>query len=296
MGAIYYVNGKEIGRSTISDVSATAASSRARNSHGPSFLRWAGSKRKSLVELSSLYSSSLRYVEPFAGSASLFFHLKPSVATLADLNGHLINAMNVVKSSPEDLYSELLKLNRHRDAFYKVREEFNQLDTAGLRAAVYFVYLNRNCFNGLWRTNSSGRFNVPYGGLKMTAYPPLELLKSCSKLLQNADLHQRDFRETLDQVGQGCFVYADPPYFTAGERTFIEYGQKSFGREDLTDLLQCLLDAHARGAKVVLSYNSKMPLTGIPDNWSRRAISVTRNVGGFSGSRKQASEDLYVSP
>ena len=264
--------------------------------HGPSFLRWAGSKRKSLTELGSFYSSSQRYVEPFAGSASLFFHLMPKEAVLSDLNGHLINALQMIRHDPESLYSELLGISRDRDTYYEIRSQFNGLGSSGLKAATYFVFLNRNCFNGLWRTNSLGKFNVPYGGTKMSAYPSLDFFKKCSRSLQNVELLQQDFRQTLKDVGPDCFIYADPPYFTAGERTFIEYGQRSFGSADLSDLVQSLVIASERGAKVVLSYNSKMPLSTVPNSWARRTIKVTRNVGGFSGSRKLASEDLYISP
>jgi DNA adenine methylase len=146
--------------------------------HGPSFLRWAGSKRKSLSLLCRAYTDpKLQYVEPFAGSAALFFALKPRAAILGDLNGHLINALRAVQDQPKEVHRLLEAIPRDADSYYEVRSEFNELKPFGLHAAALFIYLNRNCFNGLWRTNQSGFFNVPYGGSEMGNNPPVGLLQ-----------------------------------------------------------------------------------------------------------------------
>ena len=265
------------------------------NAHGPSFLRWAGSKKKCLPQLAHAFDQrDLVYIEPFAGSAALFFSLKPQRAVLADLNGHLINALRHVRDRPHDVHARLTRLRRTSRAYYTNRNRFNSLAPHGIDSAVLFIYLNRNCFNGLWRTNQSGSFNVPYGGLEMGATPPVELFERCALALSRAALRHQDFRKTLSNVGEGAFIYADPPYFTASERTFVEYGRKSFGQEDLHDLISALKVAAHRGAQVVLTYNAAMPLDAIPKGWSRTQFDVTRNVGGFSGSRKKQSEVLYT--
>ncbi|MBO9166787.1 Dam family site-specific DNA-(adenine-N6)-methyltransferase [Rhizobium sp. L245/93] len=265
-----------------------------KTSHGPSFLRWAGSKRKALKQLSAAYTADLLYIEPFAGSAALFFERSPKSALLADLNGHLINTMRYVRDKPSELHAMVSGLSRASDEYYRKREQFNTLKPHGLEAAVLFVYLNRNCFNGLWRTNSSGKFNVPHGGVEMGNTPPLELFLKCSATLQNAKLRHQDFRRTVSQAGAGCFVYADPPYFTAHERTFVEYGKRSFGRKDLQDLIDGLEAAEMRGAEIALTYSDGMPID-VPKHWSQTRFEVTRNVGGFSGSRKKNAEVLYTS-
>jgi hypothetical protein len=124
--------------------------------------------------LSSAYQDSdHHYIEPFAGSAALFFCLKPSQGTLADLNGHLVNAMRHVRDQPRVLHRRLGLMPRTSQAYYQARVKFNEMKPYGIRAAVLFIYLNRNCFNGLWRTNSTGEFNVPYGGTEMGSNPPL---------------------------------------------------------------------------------------------------------------------------
>jgi len=265
------------------------------SAHGPSFLRWAGSKRKSLALLSSAYlDADHSYIEPFAGSAALFFCLKPRHGTLADLNGHLVNAMRQVRDRPRDLHRRLNLMPRTSRAYYQARATFNDMRPYGIRAAVLFVYLNRNCFNGLWRTNSTGEFNVPYGGTEMGGNPPLSLLELCSKSLKCVSLKHQDFRITIEDASKGSFIYADPPYFTSTERTFVEYGKKSFGEEDLRDLVGGLVQASKRGAHVALTYNEAMPIQGIPRDWLRTRFEVTRNVGGFSGARKRQAEILYT--
>jgi DNA adenine methylase len=265
------------------------------SAHGPSFLRWAGSKRKSLALLSSACPiPSRHYIEPFAGSAALFFSLRPSSGTLADLNGHLVNALRQVRDRPTELHRRLTALPRNQRAYYAARQKFNQEKPFGLRSAVLFVYLNRNCFNGLWRTNSDGEFNVPYGGTEMGRNPPLELFTVCSEALRNAKLKHQDFRKTIHEAGANAFIYADPPYFTSTERTFIEYGKKSFGEKDLKDLIVGLKAAAKRGAHIALTYNEAMPIKAIPRNWVRTRFEVTRNVGGFSGARKKQAEILYT--
>jgi hypothetical protein len=139
-----------------------------RSQHGPSFLRWAGSKRKSLALLASTYvHNDYQYVEPFAGSAALFFSLQPASAVLGDLNGHLVNAMRCVRDDPDTVHLHLTKIPRDEATYYSMRAKFNLLRPYGIRAAVLFIYLNRNCFNGLWRTNLAGDFNVPFGGDEM---------------------------------------------------------------------------------------------------------------------------------
>ena len=263
--------------------------------HGPSFLRWAGSKRQALGVLKELVPQESRhYVEPFAGSAALFFSLRPENATLGDLNGHLVNALRQVRRAPRHIHAAVAALPRDEASYYQARERFNQLAPKGDEAAILFVYLNRNCFNGLWRTNQRGKFNVPYGGVEMGQTPPLSLFLKCSASLKGVNIRHQDYRKTLEGLGREHFIYADPPYFTSNERTFVEYGAKSFGYEDLADLVRLLVSAGERGAKVALTYSGAMEVPGIPVDWTKRQFDVTRNVGGFIGTRKKYREVLYT--
>jgi DNA adenine methylase len=264
--------------------------------HGPSFLRWAGSKRQSLPALiAALPEKYDRYVEPFAGSAALFFAVTPPCALLGDLNSLLLNALHWVRYDCESVLGEVRAIPRSPDQYYAARTELNAADPQSQRAAALFIYVNRNCFNGLWRTNRLGHFNVPFGGHEIGNYPPDTLFQECAAALGAAELAHQDFRKTLAVTGRGDVIFADPPYVTTSERTFVEYGKESFGAEDLADLVSCLHDAESKGAKIILTYSGSMDIPGLSKRWSRKDFGVTRNVGGFKDVRRKYAETLYTS-
>lgn len=163
-------------------------------------------------------------MEPFAGSASLFFKVQPDKALLGDINESLIQTFEQVKSNVSAVFDSLQSFGQGRDEYLKIRQvDPESLDPA-LRAA-RFIYLNRFCFNGLYRTNRAGTFNVPYGGEKSGSLPTIDMLTKCSALLRNADLIAGDYETTLNQCGRGDFIYMDPPYRVDARRTFNEYDQ-----------------------------------------------------------------------
>lgn len=172
-------------------------------------LRWAGSKRKILPILSEYWSGSYaRYVEPFAGSASLFFGLQPDRAVLGDINRELIDTYKVLRDCPDDIYRALTRLKRSPETYYALRKQ----DPANMelfRRAVRFIYLNRNCFNGIYRTNTMGQFNVPYAHSKPGGIPTIESFRKCANLLHRADLRATDFGNVLRTVRKNDFVYMD---------------------------------------------------------------------------------------
>lgn len=257
------------------------------------FLRWAGSKRQQLPFLKQLLPLHFRrYVEPFAGSASLFFATQPSAALLGDLNHDLICTYRVVAQRPAPVHRALALLPPGRDAYYKIRDEWRPKSPA--ERAAKFIYLNRFCFNGLYRTNSSGAFNVPYGRPKNSNVPSLTQLQACSRLLRRAELISGDFREVLASVEARDFVYLDPPYAVRSRRVFTEYGKKTFDVDDLSELADELIRLNKLGAGFVLSYADSAEARALFKQWLRRKVRVRRNVAGFSASRRHQYE-LYVS-
>ena len=167
------------------------------------FLRWAGSKKQHLPLLKSFWANKFsRYVEPFAGSAVLFFEVDPPCALLADINKELIGTLRAVRAHPTRVHQALSSIPKGREHYNEVRStapaSLNQI-----KRAARFIYLNRYCFNGLYRTNSKGEFNVPYGGEKSGSIPSSEQLKSAAKLLKRATLLSTDFRVTLAKVRKG---------------------------------------------------------------------------------------------
>ena len=167
-----------------------------------------------------------RYVEPFAGSACLFFELAPNEAVLGDSNKDLIEVYRVVRDEPERLYRRLSRIRRDLATYRRWRRlKPRSLDPE--TRALRFLYLNRNCFNGIYRTNLEGEFNVPMGTRSGEYFSEDDLL-GCSKLLQRTILVAGDFVKTLKHVKAGDFVYLDPPYAVTSRRIFKEYGKKTF--------------------------------------------------------------------
>ena len=269
---------------TISDASGAPKSAQP-------FLRWAGSKRKQLSRLVSFWAPHhKRYVEPFAGSACLFFEIEPAHAVLGDRNRELIEVYRVVRDEPERLYRRLSRIQRDLRTYRRWRHlapESLDRETRALR----FLYLNRNCFNGIYRTNSSGKFNVPMG-TRLGRYFSKDDLLRCSALLQATTLIAADFAKTLERVREGDFVYLDPPYAVTSRRIFTEYGKKTFDTSDIPRLAECLTELVNRGADFLVSYADSTESRALASKWYSARFPVRRNIAGFAGDRKNAYEWL----
>lgn len=255
-----------------------------------SFLRWAGSKRQLIRRLTDYWDPAFqRYVEPFAGSSALFFAIRPARAVLADKNSELIRAYEVVRKHPTKLHNRLLSIPRCKEEYYDLRSQ-DPTKLSPFQQAVRFLYLNRFCFNGLYRTNSSGQFNVPFSPNKTGGFPSLKQFQSCAKVLENADLHAWDFGTTLRYVQKGDFVYLDPPFAVESRRVFREYGARSFTKRDLVRLADHLQKIDKRKATFVVSYADCTEARQILSGWKRQRVRVRRNIAGFSGARRTAYE------
>ncbi|HSB09560.1 MAG TPA: Dam family site-specific DNA-(adenine-N6)-methyltransferase, partial [Blastocatellia bacterium] len=221
-----------------------------------SFLRWAGSKRKLLPVLLDLVPLQFdRYVEPFAGSACLFFSLQPGRAILSDINDELISTYREVTLRTEEVIGYLSALELTKDAYYRVRA-VNPYDLSGPLRAARFIYLNRLCFNGLYRTNKRGEFNVPFGGYRCGPIPSADSLRTSAVLLRRATLVSCSFEQTLDRVKSGDFIYLDPPYCIRSRRVFNEYSHFSFGSDQLAGLRQHLDRLDRMGIPFLVSYGA----------------------------------------
>lgn len=256
-----------------------------------SFLRWAGSKRLILPHLRQLVPESFnRYVEPFVGSACLFFDLEPTAAILSDLNAELIATYNAVKLDVDLVLECFRRLPAGEKNYYRIRA-LDPAQLAPAEAAARFLYLNRYCFNGLYRTNREGFFNVPYG-------PPVKPLsvfearvRAGAALLKRAATNfSADFAAALKMVRKGDFVYLDPPYVVDDRRVFAEYLPGSFSRLDLDRLSACLDDLDDRGAVFLLSYAQSGEASRLARRWYSQVIRAQRNIAGFAGARRVAAE------
>lgn len=249
-------------------------------------IRWAGSKRQILSSLKSYYPvEKPRYIEPFCGSGALFFRIEPHAAVLGDLNAELIGSLRAIQVNPGVVLECLHRLPTGKRAYYSVRA-VNPNGLSDNELAARFLYLNHYCFNGLFRTNLQGRFNVPYGPPKSGRPIDAAVVLEGSKLLQQATLLDGDFEDTLAHARAGDFVYLDPPYVVRARRVFSEYLPHSFCQDDLGRLAKSLDDLDRIGAFFVVSYADSAEARSLFAKWSYRRIGVRRHIAGFAGARR----------
>ena len=193
-------------------------------------LRWAGSKRRLTATLLRYWSTThTRYVEPFAGSAALFFAIQPREAVLGDLNADVIHLLAAVKANPAGVARALARFPRTKRTFLKLRSADPDAMRPTSRAA-RLLFLNHNCFNGLYRTNQTGQFNVPYSRARRAAMPSRATINAASRALTNASLVHGDFEDVVRTAAVAkSFVYLDPPFFVSSRRVFREYGPGPLG-------------------------------------------------------------------
>lgn len=268
------------------------------------FLRWAGGKRQLLPVIHAAVEcaprqSVRRYFEPFLGGAAVYLDLfgtsaghsmKIESAVLSDLNEDLVNCYEVVRDQIESLIGklELLSQDTSESKFYEIR---GQELTDPVDRAARLIYLNRLCFNGLYRLNRSGKFNVPYGKLKNPVVCNHSLLRECSNTLQAAKVSRSDFHNALDEVGPGDLVYLDPPYAPLPDSlSFSSYHNSPFGDAEHRRLAEVAERLTDRKALVVLS-NSDTPFTRSTfQDLHRYSVLARRNIGASSASRSPVRE------
>jgi DNA adenine methylase len=257
------------------------------------FLRWAGSKRRLLPVLQTFWTQKhKRYIEPFAGSACLFFAIKPPKAILGDLNPELIATYIEVKYRVAAVMKELKAL-RPEDKIEYLRLRATDVSTMTPPArAARFIYLNRYCFNGIYRTNLAGKFNVPYSGVRCGSVPQDEVFEKCSNRLRRARIFNGDFENVLRRAEKGDLVYMDPPFAVRARRVFREYDPSTFTHEDITRLRSWMERLNAARINFVISYAESDEADVLRKNFSYETVSVRRHIAGFAAHRALTNELL----
>lgn len=226
------------------------------NTSSPSpFLKWAGGKRWLVRKYYSFFPKSFRnYYEPFLGSGAVFFLLKPKRGVLSDCNGDLISTYQALQANWKSVYRYLRMYDRQhsKEFYYSIRAS---RPTSLFARAARFIYLNRTCWNGLYRVNQDGEFNVPKG-TKDKVVLETDNWGAVSSALQNFELIQSDYLQVLDRVRKDDFVFLDPPYTIQTKHTFVRYNKQAFFWEDQLALCQAAVDAANRGAKVMVTHKA----------------------------------------
>lgn len=228
------------------------------------FLRWAGGKQSTINYLLKFLPKNLYdrlYIEPFLGAGSLFFALQPSKAILSDYNKHLIDCFIYVRDFPELVAHCLLEHHSKNSEkyYYEIRNKYNSSNSS-VEQAARFIYLNKACFNGIFRVNQRGEFNVPYGRKEPPFLPNKKWLQSASNALKNAVLKYGDFNEILANAKKGDFIYMDPPYPPLNNTSnFTHYTKDKFNITDQKRLAKSVYELNNRGCFIMMT-NADIPL------------------------------------
>ncbi len=262
------------------------------------FLRWAGGKTRLVDFILGVVPQDLEkvtYWEPFLGAGSLFFALQPYRAVLADLNHDLIACFKAVREHP-DLIANYLRRHARltsKDYYYEIRTKYNRANDS-IAKSVMFIYLNKTCFNGIWRVNEKGEFNVPYGYKEPPTLPSSKDLKAASVALKCADLKVGDFRQILEEVGTNDFVYLDPPYPPLNQTAyFTHYTQERFGISDHEALAEMAIRLSKKGCRVLVSNADTKFIRSLYNSFRVVQRKVTRWIRS-DGKRYKAREILIL--
>jgi len=269
------------------------------------FVKWVGGKRQLLRQFRDmgLYPPDAfnpltnTYFEPFVGGGAVFFDLLPKKAELSDLNNELVTTYNVIKNDVDGLIKSLKKHKYEKEYYLEVRAKDPKM-LSDLDVASRFIFLNRTCFNGMYRVNSKGGFNVPFGKYTNPMICDEENLHKVSKALQKVTIQNQDYKAVLKKAKKGDFVYFDPPYYPVSKTaSFTSYTANSFLDKEQTELRDTFVELNKRGCFVMLS-NSDTPFiykiySGIKDVKVSK-VSAGRAINSNAAKRGKVSEVLVT--
>lgn len=267
------------------------------------FLKWAGGKRQLLPAIKKYLPAKYNeYYEPFIGAGAVLFSLQPKSCTLNDTNSELVNCYQVIRDQPE----ELLKLcQQHRDNnsqeyYYQLREQDRQAEFdqwTPVEKAARIIYLNKTCFNGLFRVNSSGQFNVPYGKYKNPVIADPAVIKAISSYLNRSKCRilQGDFEQAVATATKGAFVYFDPPYHPLSDTSsFTGYSINGFGEQEQIRLKKLCDRLSDQGCQVLASNSAAPLIKSLYDDPRYEVVEVkaTRAINAIASKRGRINELL----
>lgn len=260
------------------------------------FLKWAGGKnwlvKNQAHRLPKQYN---RYIDPFLGGGAVFFYMEPQEAIISDINSELICTYIAIQQNWEDLDRKLRfhSANHNTDYYYSIRDKRPRAITS---VAARMIYLNRTCYNGIYRVNRKGKFNVPKGS-KDSVINGREDFEQRSILLQGADIRCCDFEDTVEEAQMGDFLFCDPPYAIKEEERFVGYTQNLFSWEDQIRLAGALNRARGRGVKILMTNSNHPSIRSLYEEYNGFSFDEVCRYCGISSiaeARKEFSELLVT--
>jgi DNA adenine methylase len=264
------------------------------------FLKWVGGKRQIMPAIvEHLPKNTKTYIEPFIGGGAVLFHLQPKKAIINDFNSELINVYRVVKNNLEELIIDLQKHKNESDYFYKLRgvdrtDKFKAM--TDIEKASRVIYLNKTCFNGLYRVNNSGEFNSPFGKYKNPNIVNEPTLRAVSYYLNENDiqLQNTDYEEIMKAAGKSSFIYLDPPYHPVSESSnFTGYVQGGWAAEDQVRLKKACDELTKRGVKFLQSNSSADLIKAQYQDYIVCTVKANRSINS-DGEKRGEVEELLI--
>ncbi|MCL5785920.1 MAG: DNA adenine methylase [Candidatus Thermoplasmatota archaeon] len=268
-------------------------------------VKWAGGKRQLLPRIMKCLPDSWNtYYEPFSGGLALLVEMynrgKVNKAVIGDANPELMNLYSTVKNFPTDLVNAISEFGFSNDpaCYYEIRNKFNSLIGDQYRSAeraAMFLYLNRHCFNGLWRVNSDGKFNVPFGKYSNPSLPTEGHIFRFSQMLKQTRIVTGDFSEVTGSARKGDFVYFDPPYFPLSRSSsFTYYAQRGFGFSDQIRLRDLCRELDRNDIRFLLSNSSSKEMMELFGEFRIKRVSVNRFINSVAEKRTGHHEILVT--
>lgn len=260
------------------------------------FLKWAGGKNWFVNRENFRFPNNFnRYIEPFLGGGAVFFYLEPKEAIISDINCELINTYIAVKEDVDSVCRNLRihQRNHNKDYFYEMRDKRTRTPAT---LAARMIYLNRTCFNGIYRVNKQGKFNVPFGTRDEILFD-YENIKKASKILQNVQILNQDFERTIDMAQADDFIFCDPPYAVINEENrFIGYNADVFSWQDQIRLANALERAKNRNAKIIMTNVEHKDVRGLYENINGFILETVQRQCFISGdiSGRKVYQELVV--
>ena len=263
-------------------------------------VKWVGGKRQLLSEISPLLPKRITsYYEPFLGGGAVLFSIQPSKAIVNDLNSDLITVYEVIRDDVEELIDNLKKHENSSEYFYTIRDMDRNKETyaamSKVERASRLIYLNKTCFNGLFRVNSSGEFNSPFGHYKNPNIVNEPVLRAVNKYFSSSNITfcNEDFAVTLGRISKGSFVYLDPPYDPVSDTAnFTGYNRGGFDRNEQIRLKQCCDELTQRGVKFMLSNSATTFIKELYKDYDISIVQAKRAINSDAGKRGAIEEVL----
>jgi len=269
------------------------------------FLKWVGGKKQIVPQIKQYIPKDYyRYYEPFVGGGALFFDLEPKKAYINDINKILVSAYRNIKNHPYEIIEKLENLQKiffeknneeRKTYFYKLRDTFNNTEYDSFLKTSYIIFLNKTCFNGMYRENSKGKFNVPFGRYKNPKIHDEKNILAVSKILQNVTITDDSFEKAVEDAKRGDFIYFDPPYHPLSiTSNFTSYSNGGFTEEDQMRLRDVFIDLDKRSCFVMLSNSDTEFIREIYKEFTQKTISAARSINCKATGRGKINELLIM--